>query len=825
MSLSANSIARLRSQMARAEIILFTGAGFSVGASNRQGQRLPTTAQLKEELWELCYPDKPHDPTSTLGELFDIAKKRRRVQLITFLESRLSVHADSLSEYYRLYWSMPWLRTYTLNIDDLALAAARRFPLNRAPIPISATSEDHSYVPSSRQGAPHLEVVHLNGALPDPPEYLTFSETQYAERIANKEPWYARCVADLVSRPAIFVGTDLREVPLWQHMQLRKLSTPPRNDRRAGSILVTPTLSPSRHELLQELRVEWFQGTAESFAEEVLAQLEDAGGKGFVFLGEYSRSLGRRTLQLASDLAAEHPSLETGYLSGEEPHWSDILTGRAVERAYDIALYRAAVEIFKGTRPATALLVSGTAGTGKSTALMRLALALAGDGIPVFWIDRDTHVTPHAIRERIRREKSRVALVIDDADLLGRQAVGLLHDLVPAQENLLCIVSARSTKVGVIANAVAQENVITLDEKVVPGLTDDDIVKLIFVLDKFHRLGSLKGKTDVERRRALSQQAGRQLLVAMINATSEEKFEERAKNELTDLNGMERYVYAVTCVASSLGHYVTKDEVLLAAGSGGSEAAEALDALAARHVLVGRPPTYQYRARHRVVAELVQDRLQDLGELKEVVVGLAFAASSKVNPAMRKDERPWRLLTRLMSHEFLGRVLGVMNAREVYGDIESLVAFDYHYWLQRGSLEVQQGDLTVATQYLDQARSLSPNDYLVQTAYGDLQMRKASEHPDRRHAGDCLEEGMAILESVITERGRITPYPFHVLGSQSLQWSRVDATMTGVAKREFLGMILERVKAGRDLHPWSTQLKELVPRIEREILYTVTIRK
>ena len=825
MTLSTNSIARLRSQMARAEIILFTGAGFSVGASNRHGQQLPTTTQLKEELWKLCYPDKTHDPTSTLGELFDVAKKRRRAQLITFLESRLSVHPDSLSEYHRLYWSMPWLRTYTLNIDDLALAAARRFQLNRAPTPISATSEDSSYVPRSRQGDPHLEVVHLNGALPDSPECLTFSETQYAERIANREPWYARCVADLVSRPVIFVGTDLREVPLWQHIQFRKLSMTPRHDRRAGSVLVTPTLSPSRYELLQELRVEWFEGTAQRFAEEVLTQLEDASRKGFVFLGDYSRSLGRRTLQLVSDLAAENPSLETGYLSGEEPHWSDILTGRAVERAYDTALYKAAVEIFASTRRATALLVSGTAGTGKSTALMRLALALAGDGLPVFWIDRDTHVSPHAIRERIRREKSRVALVIDDADLFGWQAVGLLHDLVPTQDKLLCIVSARSTKVSGIANAVAQENVITLDEKVVPGLTDEDIKKLIFVLDKFHRLGVLKGKSDVERRRVFSHQAGRQLLVAMINATSEEKFEQRAKTELTDLSGIERYVYAVACVASALGHYVTKDEVLLAGGSGGSEAAEALDALAARHVLVSRPPTYQYRARHRVVAELVQERLQELGELREVVGGLAFAAGSKVNPAMRKDERPWRLLTRLMNHEFLGRVLGVMNAREVYGDIENLVAFDYHYWLQRGSLEVQEGDLTVATQYLDQAHSLSPNDYLVQTAYGNLQMRKASEHPDRHRARDYLEDGMAILEGVIAERGRTTPYPFHVLGSQCLQWCGVDATMTGVAKREFLSMILERVKTGRDLHPWSKQLKELVPRIEREILYTVVIRK
>ena len=824
MGLSANSIARLRSQMARAEVVLFTGAGFSVDAENSRGQKLPTTAQLKQQLWRLCYPDQEHDPTSTLGELFDVAKKRRRAHLIDFLESRFSVHADSLSDYYRPYWSMPWLRVYTLNIDDLALAAARKFQLDRVPTPISATSADRSYVPRGRHGNPSVEVVHLNGALPDPPESLTFSETQYAERIANKEPWYARCVADLVSRPVIFIGTDLREVPLWQHMELRKLRVKPRIDRRAGSILVTPTLSPSRQELLQELRVEWFSGTVESFAVEVMGQLGDARRKGFEFLGDYSRSLGRTTLQLTSDLAADNPSLETGYLAGEEPHWSDVLTGRAIEREFDVALYGAAMKILKRKRPATALLVSGTAGTGKSTVLMRLALTLSAEGIPVFWVDRDTRVTPHGIRKRVLREKSKVALVIDDADVLGRQASGLLHDLVPAHDRLLCVVSARSTKVATITDSVARENLITLDEKVVPGLTDEDIEKLISVLDKFHRLGILKGKSAAERRRAFANQAGRQLLVAMINATSGERFEEKAKSELTELAGTDRYIYSIVCLASSLGHYLTKDEVLLAAGSTGSEAAEALDALAARHVLVSRPPTYEYRARHRVIAELVQDRLQALGELKDVVVGLAFAASSKVNPAMGRHERPWRLLNRLMSHDFLGRVVGVMDAREVYEAIEGLVAFDYHYWLQRGSLEVHRGDLGWATQYLNQARSLSPNDYLVQTTYAYLQMRKASESPDRHHARDFFEEGMAILESVITEHGRTTPYPFHVMGSQGLHWSRSEPTMTGVAKREFLGMILERVRTGCGLHPGSKQLKELVPVIEREILYTVTVR-
>ena len=322
--------------------MLFTGAGFSTDAKDRRGRSLPTTRHLKEELWTLCFPDQPLDPSATLGELFDVAKRRRREALVDYLESRLTVDPDSLPAYYQRYWTLPWLRVYTLNIDDLEQAAARRFPLERNPEQVSATLPDRAYVPTSRYGEPHLEVIHLNGALPGPPETLTFSETQYAERIANKEPWYARCVADITTRPVIFIGTELREVPLWQHMELRKLRVAPRLDRRPGSILVTPTLSPSREELLQEFRVEWVPGTAESFAHDVLGLLDDAARRGFVALGEYSRSFGKTTLPLVSDLAAENPGLDTYYLSGEEPHWSDLMTGRAVERSFDVELVTAA---------------------------------------------------------------------------------------------------------------------------------------------------------------------------------------------------------------------------------------------------------------------------------------------------------------------------------------------------------------------------------------------------------------------------------------------------------------------------------------------------
>ena len=71
-------------------------------------------------------------------------------------------------------------------------------------------------------GQPRLEVVHLNGVVPAAPELLTFSETQYAERIANQEPWYSRCVVDITCRPVVFIGTVLQESLFWQHMELRR---------------------------------------------------------------------------------------------------------------------------------------------------------------------------------------------------------------------------------------------------------------------------------------------------------------------------------------------------------------------------------------------------------------------------------------------------------------------------------------------------------------------------------------------------------------------------------------------------------------------------
>src|SRR5437667_104138 len=129
----------LGGQLRRGQVILFIGAGFSQSAMNRRGLHLPAAGELRDLLWRLCYPGTPVDATTVLQDLFELARTQHRRPLKDLLLERLTVDADSVPDQFRLWFSMPWYRVYTLNIDDLALASARQFALPRRVRLLSAT--------------------------------------------------------------------------------------------------------------------------------------------------------------------------------------------------------------------------------------------------------------------------------------------------------------------------------------------------------------------------------------------------------------------------------------------------------------------------------------------------------------------------------------------------------------------------------------------------------------------------------------------------------------------------------------------------------------
>ena len=78
----------------------------------------------------------------------------------------------------------------------------------------------------------------------------------------------------------------------------------------------------------------------------------------------------------------------------------------------------------------------------------------------------------------------------------------------------------------------------------------DDLLKL---LEQNRALGKLEGKTLEERRRELEQQAGRQLLVALHEATLGRPFEDIIKDEYDHITPeAAKHIYLTICVLNRL---------------------------------------------------------------------------------------------------------------------------------------------------------------------------------------------------------------------------------------------------------------------------------
>lgn len=779
-----------------------TGAGFSVDALSSSGRPIPLPRMLRDLLWEIAFPGEDVDDHSTLSEVFQVSVTRDSRGTERVLRESLTVSPDSLSEAYRIWFSMPWSIHYTLNLDDLDQAAEGRFDLRRRIRPISGLSWD---LPPT----PELLSVHLNGLLDDFPD-VVFSDQQYGKRAAGSDPWYAHLVTELASHSIVFVGTTLDEPPLWSHIELRGRKTGQR-ELRPRSYLVTPSLSRARAAILESYNVIWIEMTHDQFALEILHDLLPAVEDGFSIVTRTRGTAGSHLIERVGGLRGQTHEDPRSFLLGREPDWSDVESGFAIEREYDVSLRDTAESQEGGI-----LLVTGTAGSGKSSSLLRVALAMETDGRDVGVLNLDTDLGFARIRELVR-EANLDVLVIDDADEFNTMTGPLLRNISTDNPQMLLIAAMRSTRfehLGVLGHLAG----IAVSELPVPHLEDSDIDLLIDALDRANRLGVLRGRPLNEQRAVFQRQANRQLLVAMMEATSDERFEDKVRKECTELPQELAEVYATIALATSFRQYLTSSEVLLSIGDSSNEALNRIQRLINAKLVV-KTAGDQLRVRHRVIADRVIDHYRVEGSLGEVLRGLMFAMATCVGPSISRLSRPWRILKRLLSHELMIRLsAGNLEVpRAAYDEVENLLTNEPHYWLQRGRFETEAGDPVRAQNFCDQARGLAPDDPLVKTGWAAITLRRAADHPGAPGAADRVAQALDELESAIAERGKRDAYPYHVIGSQGLRWAR-RAPMGRDVKVAFYEFLRSCLKEGRAFHAESRELSQLSEDIEHDYL-------
>lgn len=807
----------LREQFSRALPFFFTGAGFSRDAKNILAMPVSSGADLKHELWNVCFPGQAYEEGNSLQDLYEQALVRHKGELATRMTQALTVDADSIPAWYRVFFGFPWAGGYTLNVDDLATATARKHELPRKIAEVSARSP-HSTPGTPRTSSDTLEIVHLNGTIADIPDRVTFSVTQFAERLGVPDPWYFRLTGELISRPFVFIGTQLDEPSLWQYLELRRSrGARGMKELRPRSYLVSPHLPLARQALLAEFNIEWLQMTAEQLVLDVLGPIASAATTGLDLLRRSAGSPPSKPALPEVSTLAQAPMQPSDFLLGQEPVWGDLQSGRAIVRESDDSFRKKAGALLAKEGTKGVLLVTGTAGSGKSTALMRLALGFSARGARVGWIDRETEITVRDIRRAMKGSDAPVVLAIDEADMFGSELPSLIREVVLSEGAPLLMLTIRSGKVERALN-LAQIRDVPIDEVTVPLLADADIGALIDALAKEQRLGRLKGLSRSEQVRAFREQANRELLVAMIQATSGERFEARAVAEFQDLQPNEQTVYALVAVATALHYSLTSQDIVIASGDVSNTALNIVDQLKRRHI-IGAPAGDQqaFRARHHVIAQLVLEHLQKNQRLADVMAGLALAAATKVNPTSSSSSRAMRFLRSVINHDRLIRTVGREVARNIYGSVEVALSWSFHYWLQRGSLEVEAGDLSLAKNFLDQARSLAPDDPFVENEYAYLQFARALSNVAAVEAPELVKEATDSLLDLIRRRRHGSEYPYHVLGSQGLSWAR-RGVRRGEEKERFVLMLIATVEEGVQRFPYVAELKQLLQDLKKEQL-------
>lgn len=177
--------------------VLFVGSGFSVGATNKEGIRLPVGEELSSRLYQACNESSEGGTLTDASELY--IEMFGEESLVRFLKKTFSV--SSLTQEQILVTSLPWKRVYTTNYDNVVELGYSMS--DRVITPKVISDEIVSQITKTKI------CVHLNGYIENLDLYtiqkdFKLTDVSYSSSDFSDSSWLALFDSDLRSADAIF---------------------------------------------------------------------------------------------------------------------------------------------------------------------------------------------------------------------------------------------------------------------------------------------------------------------------------------------------------------------------------------------------------------------------------------------------------------------------------------------------------------------------------------------------------------------------------------------------------------------------------------------
>jgi hypothetical protein len=526
---------RLSERMA----VLFLGAGVNAGSRNDAGQSFP----LGQGLSDWVCRDLLESPglNATLDEAAEMARFRLGDQVLNgYLYREFSRFRPATAHLAAM--QVPWDVIYTTNFDLLIEAAASAPHLESVGTirPIFSIRTDLSKFTEA-----DVLYYKLHGSV----DYanteegrLILTKEDYRHYELHRKPLFKRLEKDLVRRMFLFAGyslrdpnfrgvlEDCREIIGLKSFPLSFALRPGFTDVEAGfwrEKYNIQLIDADTDEFLNALKETWIaQGRR-------IVPLEERQSRAYAQIDSSTRfrKVGESFyLVIPEDCSgASNPQL---FFRGAEPTWSDIRDRIAPTRdAYWTLLDALFPELAEPSSPASLYLVTGAAGTGKTTLVRSLAYDLAKD----FKLLVLAHIPSTPLDARLlgplvdEKNPVRILVLIRHGAEYVRELERFMRDVTDMRLPVSIVVEERKnqwTSARTYAKSKLSAAEIELGE-----LSDAEISRILDALSEHRALGKLTGTAPDYQKEHFTALAHKELLVALRELTSEGQFDNIIRDE------------------------------------------------------------------------------------------------------------------------------------------------------------------------------------------------------------------------------------------------------------------------------------------------------
>ena len=252
-------IALLRRIMKSGDPILFTGAGFNIGASRSEGKPIPLGAELKKFIlskilgYEADSDEFSELMKESLTDVCDLCEQHNKARLEDYLTEMFSNCQPAY--FHKIITSYGWQKIYTTNIDDLL---ENTYPPEKL---IVQNMERPKTIPKQNK----LEYIKLHGCVRNQSQSYVFSKKSYVDSmLQSKDYRFNQFGQDIQYCNFIFVGTNYDEIDLDFYLQMYESSASVSG--KGNIVFINPNASIVLKRKIDRYRGHLIEWTTEEFA-------------------------------------------------------------------------------------------------------------------------------------------------------------------------------------------------------------------------------------------------------------------------------------------------------------------------------------------------------------------------------------------------------------------------------------------------------------------------------------------------------------------------------------------------------------------------------